>query len=273
MFFCRLLETVKDLNFLDTLLPLAVIIFIIAIGVVLLNQHFQKNLYQQKLEQKALKSRYQNELLKTTIDIQEEERNRIAQDIHDELGAVISIIRMNLVMLEGQSPQDDEKTLSGLKNIRGLSETALSSVRSISHRLMPPQLKAFGLIKTLESVIDQINKTALLKINLNAIDDLKELQWDIKLGIYRILMELINNTIKHAKATTIDIHLYSKEKFVYCKYIDNGIGLPNQPEKIGLGRKGIEGRISSLDGVLESGNRDEGGFYAKFQIPILINDA
>ncbi|MEO5912317.1 MAG: histidine kinase [Pelobium sp.] len=265
------METVKDLNFLDTLLPLAVIIFIIAIGVVLLNQHFQKNLYQQKLAQKALKSKYQNELLKTTIDIQEEERNRIAQDIHDELGAVISIIRMNLVMLEEQSAPDDEKVLAGLKNARSLSENALTSIRRISHRLMPPQLKAFGLIKTLESVIDQINKTAFLKINLNSSDDLKGLPWDVKLGIYRILMELINNTIKHAKATKIDIHLFCKENFIHCDYTDNGIGLLHQPEKIGLGRKGIEGRISSLEGILKSGNRSEGGFYTKFQIPVPNN--
>ncbi len=262
------METIKNLNFLDTLLPLAVIIFIICMGVVLLNLHFQKNLSLQKLEQKALKSIYQNELLKSSIKVQEEERKRIAQDLHDELGAVLSIIRMHLVMLEQQSTGEAEKLLPGLQNVRHLSETALSSIRSISHQLMPPQLEGFGLIKTLESVIAQINKTGEINIQLTASPDMPHLPWTVNLGLYRIVMELINNTIKHAGANSIHIDLYCQKESVVCNYSDNGKGLPENITGKGSGHKSIEARVMTLEGTVKIGNAGQGGFYTAIQIPI-----
>jgi signal transduction histidine kinase len=263
------METIKDLNFLDTLLPLAVIVFIIATGVVLLNQHFHKKLYQQKLEQETLKTVHQNELLRSSISIQEEERKRIAQDLHDELGAMLSIMRMHLVMLELQNPAPPENILPGLQNARQLSETALASIRSISHQLMPPQLEKFGLIKTLESVTDQINDAGRINIQLALLSDIPELSWDINLGLYRISMELITNTIKHAAAKNINIDFGWLTGYITCMYTDNGKGLTQSHPGNGSGLKSIEARASALKGTVEFGNTtDRNGFYAFIKIPV-----
>src|SRR5687768_5964963 len=105
------METVKDPAFINTLLPLVVIIFIIGAGVVLLYLHFQKNLVSRKLEQETLKNLHQTDLLRSSIQVQEEERKRIAQDMHDELGAVLSIMRMNIVMMEQQNKDADDNIL------------------------------------------------------------------------------------------------------------------------------------------------------------------
>ena len=157
------METIRSVNFVDALVSMSGILFIIGLGVVFLNQHFRKNLTAQKLKQEALKSKHLVELHRSSLFVQEEERQRIAQDLHDELGSIISIMRMNLVMLEQCSGVDTG-------DVRKLAETALASLRTISHRLMPPQLASFGLIPTLKAVIGPINQTGELSIGLSETD-------------------------------------------------------------------------------------------------------
>jgi signal transduction histidine kinase len=264
------MEATKDSMIIDALMPIVIIIFIIGVSVVLLYQYFQKNLFIQKLKQETLKSNHQTDLLRSSIQAQEEERKRIAQDLHDELGAVLSIMRMNLVLLEQQNSAADERLLTGLHNARQLSETALTSVRAISHRLMPPQMQAFGLTGALRSVVNQIENTGKISIQLDTPPSTTELGWAINLGMYRIVMELINNTIKHSGATEIKIDIQHNGTHISCHYSDNGKGLADKSADSGLGHKSIEGRVHSLDGKYEMGNGQDGGFYAIIQIPCTL---
>ncbi|MBI1767239.1 MAG: sensor histidine kinase [Bacteroidetes bacterium] len=260
------MEATPELNFLNTLLPLAGILFVIATGVILLNQHFHKNLYRQKLEQEELKTLHQQQLLQSSIQVQEEERKRIAQDLHDELGAALSIARMHLVQLEQQSADKSDGILSALKNVRTLTESSLASMRRISHELMPPQLEAFGLIKTLKAMADQINSTNKITINILS-SELPELSWPINVGLYRVSMELIHNTIKHAQATEAHIELTWDGHSITLQYSDNGKGLPENTTSTGLGLKSIEARTNSLHGTLTLGTGESGGFCAVVKIP------
>lgn len=264
------MEATNNLNFLATLLPFSIVIFIIAVGVVLLNQHFQKNLYLQKLTEKKLKIQHQNELLRSSINTQEEERKRIAQDLHDELGSVLSIMRMHLILLEEQSSQNSNNIPSVVQTVRKLSETAMTSVRSISHQLMPPQLENFGLVRTLEAVINQGHNIGSLDIRLSAPDNFPQLSWHTSLGLYRIVMELISNTIRHADASIVDIQFEYHNQLLICKYEDNGKGLIKLNTQQGLGLNNIEGRVSSLNGSIGlTGSREDAGFRALIQIPLL----
>lgn len=262
------METTEKLDFLRTLLPLAGIIFIIAVGVVLLTQQFHKNQYRQRLQQEELKNHYQVELLKSSIEVQENERKHIAQDIHDELGAVLSIARMHLVQLEDNEKDKTGNLLPALQNIRSLTETAISSMRRISHQLMPQQLEAFGLVKTLEAVAAQANKTGSIAVHILAANDLPELTWPVKLGLYRINMELMNNTFKHAGANTITIRLDDTGNYITCTYTDDGKGFQDQPGIDGFGHKSIEGRSSSLGGTCTFSD-SSAGFKAVIKIPVV----
>ena len=235
----------------------------------MLNQHFQKNLYRQQLEQEALKNFHQQELLRSSILVQEQERKRIAQDLHDELGALLSISRMHLVQLEEKETTEKEKLLPALQNIRSITEKALSSMRKISHELMPPQLETFGLTKTLQAVANYANQTGGINIQIDTANDLPELSWPVKLGAYRIIMELINNTIKHSGADKIIIQLQCSETSLECLYTDNGKGFVSDTGKMGLGHKSIEGRASSLGGKFAFGNSGP-GFRAQFSIPVSV---
>lgn len=261
------METVRNPGLINVLIPLFIIVFIIAVSVVLLYQHFQKNLFIQKLAQETLKSNHQAELLRANIQAQEDERKRIAQDIHDELGAVLSIMRMNMMMLEQQNADISPGLLTGMQNVRSLAESALTNMRSISHRLMPPQLETFGLIKTLESVIMQLNKSGSLRVTLSAATEPGHMSLSVSLGLYRIIMELLNNTIKHSGATEATIDINERDGTIQCRYTDNGKGLTDDVMGHGMGYKSIWSRISALDGTLEI-EKAGVGFCAVMLVPL-----
>ncbi len=260
------METSEELNFLATLLPLVGILFIIAMGVVLLMQQFRKNLYRQKLAQEELITLHQQELLRSSIQVQEDERKRIATDIHDELGATLSIARMHLMTLEAQSKNNSAENAAAFQNIRSLIETSMTSVRRISHELMPQNLQMFGLPETLQSIVKMVNSSNNIHILIRCDDEVNDLSWAMKLGLYRISLELINNTIKHARAKEICLDIHCKNNELTFFYTDDGIGLSENFEKFGLGQKSIEARAMSIGGTLKVGNKKTGGFYAQITI-------
>lgn len=261
------MESGNHITFIETLLPFAGIVFLIAIGVVLLTQQFRKNLYRQQLQQEELKNKHQLELLRSSIQAQEEERKRIAQDMHDELGAALSITRMHLLQAERLHGTNSERLLTDLHTIRSLTESSLESMRRISHELMPVQLEKFGLVKTMETLAEQLNSAGKIELKLHIPAHFPSLDLEVELALYRIFMELINNTLKHAEANRITIELSLEEQVISGYYTDNGKGI--NPENIGsgLGHKSMEGRISSVGGTIAIGSTAQNGFNATLSMP------
>jgi signal transduction histidine kinase len=173
---------------------------------------------------------------------------------------------MHLQQLEEKEKDSKGGLLPALQNIRSLTETSLASMRRISHELMPPQLETFGLLKTLEVVAKQANSTGTIHIQINTANELPELTWPVNLGLYRITMELVNNTIKHAGAKNITIDFVAGLNYINCTYTDDGTGLINDTGVDGLGFKSIEGRVSSLGGNITYLKMDK-GFRAVIKIP------
>ncbi|BAV05632.1 Signal transduction histidine kinase [Filimonas lacunae] len=267
------MQTNTGISIVDIIIPFTIVLFIIAVGVVLLYEHFQKNIYQQERDKAALKFAHQTDLLRNNILIQEEERKRIASDLHDELGAALSIIRMNLVLLkqkEHQRSTGASENIPKLENLISLSENAITSVRTISHQLMPPQLESFGLMKTLESFIENINASGKINICLTVKCNMPDLQWPLTLGLYRIIMELTNNTIKHAGASTIDLNFNCNNDKLVFSFTDNGKGLKATDEvSKGMGIQNIEARIDALKGSFVYGNDSvTNGFMMYIELPI-----
>ena len=143
------METPQEIDFITMLLPLAGIAFLIALGVIFMYQQFQKNIIRQQLEREEIKSQYQKELLHTTIKVQEEERQRIANDLHDELAAALSIGRMQLTQLEHEKEFNPKR----IAEVREIMETTLAATRRVSHELMPLQLSQLGLEKALVTLL------------------------------------------------------------------------------------------------------------------------
>jgi signal transduction histidine kinase/ligand-binding sensor domain-containing protein len=210
---------------------------------------------------------HQRHLLKSSIQTQEEERKRISQDLHDELGAVLSIARMHLVQLLERQASGINDLKPGLEEARKLTEAALVTMRRISHELMPPLLEKFGLIKTIKALVTQINETRQIVVDFETEDESLRLPVTVELGLYRVCMELINNTIKHAHATEIKIQLKKEDDFITFLYCDNGRGLP-AAHAMGRGFNNIETRINIMGGSFSIDQESKKGFHAKVAIPI-----
>ena|GEM_PF-5455445 len=213
-----------------------------------------------------MKYLHQRQLLKSSIDVQEEERKRIAQDLHDELGAVLSIARMHLVQIQEQQGKGVDLN-SGLQQARTLTESALATMRRISHELMPPQLEKFGLVKTLQAIVTHTNAVKQIDLELRANDDLPRWSMPVELGLYRVCMEMINNTLKHAHAKNIRIQLKQYANEILYVYEDDGHGLPENYTS-GHGFKNIEARVNIMGGTITMGNHFSGGFHASLTMPV-----
>lgn len=253
------MEKTEELDFLTALWPFIGIIFLIVLGVLLLNQQFNKRLYAQKLEKEKLKARHEFDLLQSSIAVQEEERKRISRDLHDELGAALSMTRMHLVQMEQLNAQQDAVLTSRLQNVRSMTEKALASMRRISHELMPPQLESFGFLQTIAAAAAEINKLDQINVEIVAPEHFPRPPLAIELGLYRVCMELINNTIRHAEASRIRIQLQLKQQRLFMEYRDNGKGFPENSGRKGIGQRSIETRIHSMGGNLMMKNAEEGG--------------
>jgi len=259
------MEKSEAIDSLSALLPFVFITFIIVMGVILLNQRFRKNLYKQQLEQEQQRLQYQQNILQTSIQVQEDERERIAKDLHDELGAMLSISKRWLIQLEEEQLENTHK----IAEIRELIETVLVSVRRISHDLMPLQLENMGIEDALHSLAKGAEKSGNVQVNIALPAHLENLDSLLKLSLYRILSELINNSLKYAKADQIFIEISDSGSQLLCSYTDNGIGIQEEENIEGLGIRSIASRVASMNGSWEYGNRiHEEGFFAQLKLPL-----
>ncbi len=261
------MEESEKLNFLSTLFPLSVILFIVVLGVLLLNQQFNRKLFRQKLEREELKMKQQQELLRSSIEVQEKERKRIAADLHDELGAALSMIRMHLLRLERLENGSEIREV--LPQVRAMNEAALASMRRISHEIRPPQLEAFGLVRTLEVTAERIIEAGQLNMTVSVPDSFPRFPMAIELGLYRVSMELITNTVKHGNASHIEIALSRDPEQAILSYSDDGQGLPEAYDGRGLGHQSIEARANALGGTFTIRNGNEKGLHATIKIPFV----
>jgi len=241
------MEPTSEPDFLKLLLPVLVVILLIATGVVILNQHFRQNLFKQLLEKEALKSENQINLLKANLEAQEAERKRIALDIHDEIGALLSTSKIFVSQLSLSQSLEDHQLLK--KKVIDIYDQIAFNIRSISHDLRPVVLEKFGLISAIDS-LDENLEAAGIKFIFNTQNQFDFLP-DAEVQLYRIVQELISNTIKHARANHIWLNILAKDSNIVFSYLDDGIGLQENIQKHGLGMKGIESRVSLFKGYFD----------------------
>lgn len=254
-----------------------IVIVLISIGLISLLVYY---LYKRK--QNIQKSIHQRELLiqqkNATIDIintEEKERKRIAIDLHDGVGQMMSAAYMNLQAIKDQlksfSPDDADlfnKSLSLVKE-------SCDEVRQVSHNMMPNALLVKGLAKAVQEFIGQINQRNL-KINLSTEGIFQSLPSHVEGVLYRVIQESVNNVIKHAKATHLDISINQSEDGIDVMIEDNGKGFEKeQIHKEGIGLSNIKSRIHYLGGTVEWNTSPGNGTLVAIYIPLTqkVNDS
>ena len=223
---------------------------VLAITIVAFVFVYQKKLIQRDLKIQKLKAEYQKELLKATIQAQEKERKRISQDLHDDIGAMLSTIRLSInAMIKGLPLT--EKHLGKAQNTKSLIDETVRNVRRISHDLLPATLEEFGLSHALEQLFKKIEINTNLEVEYQLDHDLPKLDKAKELALYRIIQELCNNIIKHANASCIEAWLTRNNDNLEITLMDDGNGFyertNDSKSSHGLGLKNIESRLSMID--------------------------
>jgi signal transduction histidine kinase len=224
-------------TFAMVLLAAAIIFFFIT---------YQKRLLRKELEINRVKADQQEELLRNIVSAQEKERKRIARDLHDEVGAMLSVVKLNVSRIEKITIPDNSKVLAN--ETKTYLDEVITQVRGISRALLPPSLEKLGLYFALEELANWINKSGQIKVACWKSGDQVRFSEKRELAVFRIIQELINNAIKHADASGISIHIRFISGKLAVLVSDNGKGF-NVDEKMntGLGLKNLESRTQMLD--------------------------
>ena len=213
----------------------------------------------------------EKQILTAIIETEEKERSRFAKDLHDGLGPLLSTIKLYVNELSSDDIEKKEKK-DFIKYTNELIDEAVSNTRNISNNLTPQIIADYGLIKSIESFCIKINAIHKLEINFKNSNIPDKLEKSIELTIFRIVIELINNTIKHANAKNIHLWLdYSNHKLI-LNYKDDGIGFDVnaalQKGSSGIGLVNIVNRVKSLKGTCDFSNKPNQGSSIKIKIDI-----
>lgn len=210
----------------------------------------------------------EQQLLFATIHSEENERNRFARELHDGLGPVFSTVKLYFQWLAEESSEKkrEEIITKGNENI----EDAIRTLREISFNLSPHILNNFGLVTAIRKFIDTYSATGKIKINFTTNLDKKQIK-EIEITLYRVITELINNTIKYAKAKNIDI-MYKHNtvhNYLSLTYTDDGIGFDIDKamnKTNGLGLYNIKSRIKTLGGETTISSKKNKGIQVSIKI-------
>ncbi|TVR83299.1 MAG: hypothetical protein EA409_03305 [Saprospirales bacterium] len=195
-------------------------------------------------------NRLQRMRLSTEIEAKEQERQRLARDLHDELGTRLSAIKLYLGSIEkflSPNPEADEIK----KQASELLDESVRDLRNMLLNLSPQTVQRYGYYSALEDLTAKIDATKQIRVSLNRTGSNVRLQTSIELGVYRIVQELINNSLKHSACSFIDINIIQKPNRLTIFFEDDGKGMDLIGVKSGYGLKNIENRLSLIDGSVE----------------------
>lgn len=185
----------------------------------------------------------------SVIDGQEQERQRLSRELHDGLGQHILAIKMKLERAEKANPELKQQIIDEAKN---LLTTASREVVSMSENLMPPVLTQFGLISAIENLCEEIRSNKDININFSFNELPEKCDNNIKIYLYRILQEALNNIVKHAEATQVDVNFLFENDTIHLSIKDNGKGFDTEPKrKSGNGIYNMHDRAEILGGTFQ----------------------
>ena len=191
-------------------------------------------------------ARRQLELVRNAFETQEKERSRIARDLHDSIGQQISAIRLHLGLLTGY--EDKNELLNAIREKQVMLVKTNEELRMITRNLMPVSISEYGLAAELNELADSLCKTNDIKLTVVNNDVDKRYRSDFEINLYRILQEMINNTVKYAYASDINVELKHNNEYLLVNYSDNGSGFNPDKVKHGLGLRNIEARTRFYHG-------------------------
>lgn len=239
------------------------IMVVLALVMIAFASQAQRRILQQRMEAQTAELQHQQELVQRNMLTQEEERQRIAAHLHDDIGSKLGVLSLTFHRLARLRPATIEHEAM-VGEINELVATAMGRVRAISHELLPPTLEDFGLIEALKELCEQVRKTGAVEIQMEYNLERSDLGPPMtELHLFRIVQELVNNSLKYARASRITIELLKTDQDKRLVYRDNGQGFdPSAAQHSGLGLKNLASRTRLLEARLAVETSPGNGFQA-----------
>lgn len=230
----------------------------------------QRRMIAYQVELRTLHAARQQDLFQAVFEAQESERQRLAADLHDSVGQVLSVIKFNLHRLQRlQEPAGEFATPTQvlLTQTSGLAEDCMREIRHIVRNILPPLLTDFGLVEALRHLAAQVEHATGMPVVFEAETGLERPAREVEVGLYRVVQELFTNALKHSQASAIEFNIAQQAGWLVLTFADNGIGF--RPERVkpgGLGLKNLESRVALLQGELRVGPGPAGGTRAQIRV-------
>jgi len=248
---------------------------ILVIGLVVFIILHQRKVSRYQLQLQRMEQEQQKVLINASVRLQEEERQRIAADLHDDAGPLLATAR--LYLSENLVNQDKATQLQSIYQARQILDDTIQLIRNISHSLMPPTLKNFGLESAINDLTQKISGSGSINASSRFHDYKDRLKPEKELLVFRIVQELINNILKHSNSSFIHItQNVQQDRFVLRIHHDGRGIVQSDFEKlnksnIGLGLKNISSRLRVAHGRILF-EKDSSQTYYKVTIDVPQDD-
>lgn len=228
--------------------------FFMAITLIAIVVFHQRRVIRFNKQIQKMEEERQQMLLQASIQFQEEERQRIAADLHDDAGPLLATAR--LYLNENLIHQEASVQLESIVSVKQIIDDSIRLIRNISHSLLPPTLKNFGLEAAIKDLFEKINGSGSIKASARFHDNRERLNDEQELLVFRVVQELVTNIIKHSSSAFIHLTQNVQGNIVYFRIHHDGRGILQKDfEKMehnstGLGLKNIQSRVRVLKGKI-----------------------
>src|SRR3954467_12358354 len=226
---------------------------VLTIGLILFIIFHQRKVIRYQLRLQQMEKRQQKILLNASIRLQEEERQRLAADLHDDAGPLLATAR--LYLNENLVNQDKSTQLQSIFQARQIIDDTIQLIRNISHSLMPPTLKNFGLESAINDLFQKISGSGTINASSRFHEYKERLKPEKELIVFRVVQELINNILKHSNSSFIHLTQNIQNDLFILRVHHDGRGIVQtdfeklNKSNIGLGLKNISSRLKVAQGT------------------------
>lgn len=263
----------NDITFLVIIGIGVMLLMVVSVLLAVVLSQRKKN--QHRVAMEKLREQQQNQLIEAAVRSEETERHRIAETLHDEVGAILSSAKLHLLGIKAEVLDDKDQKLH--EKGKELLNDVINRVRGISHNLHSNILKEFGLNEAIRHFVRKVTD-GIIPNSSTALDDNYQTENpDNDISIYRMIQELINNILKYAHATEFLISSTLKDNELNLVLFHNGDGLSQEQfeklryQKEGLGLKNIQNRVILLRGTIHFTNGSE-GYRINIHVPVKPNE-
>lgn len=245
------------------------ILSILVVFIIIFISLYQKRYYNHLKEKQEMHSNFQQELLKTRLEIQEETFRNISQEIHDNIGQALSFVKLNLNTVD---PNNAAVVIDKLSESKNLLTKTIQDLRDIARSLNTDFISDIGLPVAIEQQLEILRKTDQYEINFLGEGIIYKNNSQRELVVFRIVQELLNNIVKHAEASEINLEMHYLSEKLIITVEDNGKGFNVEAMRLsesnrGLGLRNMINRMNMIGGIIHIESKTNNGTKATIELP------